>query len=93
MTESEIVMRAVIDRKGHRHQTIVAIEELSELQKELTKMLRGHGSHEHLVEEFTDVVICLSEIEQMYNLRKSELNAMYQTKIKRLKERMEDLHD
>ncbi len=84
-------MRAVIDRKGHRHQTIVAIEELSELQKELTKMLRGKGDHQHLVEEFIDVVICLSEVEQMYNLRKGELNSMYQAKIERLKERLE--HD
>lgn len=90
MTEEEIVLRAVIDRKGHKYQTVVAIEELSELQKELTKMIRGKGDHDHLVEEMADVIICLTQIEQMYNLRKDELNAMYDAKIQRLKERLEN---
>ena len=91
MNEPEMILRAVIDRKGHKYQTYVAIEELSELQKELTKQLRGKGNHQHLIEEFTDVIICMSEIEQMYNLKQDELNAMYDAKIQRLKERLE--HD
>ena len=89
MLEDEKIMQAVIDRKGHKYQTIVAIEELSELQKELTKHLRGKGDHQHLVEEFTDVIICMSEVEQMYNLKQNELNEMYEAKIQRLKEKLE----
>ena len=90
MTEDAKIIRAAIDRYGHKLQTVVAIEELSELQKELTKMIRGKGDHQHLVEEFADVIICLTEIEEMYNLRQDELNAMYDTKIERLKERLEN---
>ena len=42
------VLESAIYHYGKRNQIIVAVEELSELQKELRKILRGMGSEDHL---------------------------------------------
>lgn len=48
-------------------QKIVAIEELSELQKKLTKDLRGNANDEHIAEEMADVEIMLEQLKIMYD--------------------------
>ena len=82
------VIRQVIDVKGHKHQTIVAIEELSELQKELCKALRGRDNHKEILEETADVMICLLQIREMYNIREDELQKEINEKLRRLEERL-----
>ena len=82
------VIRQVIDIKGHKHQTIVAIEELSELQKELCKALRGRDNHKEILEETADVMICLLQIREMYNIREDELQKEINDKLRRLEERL-----
>ena len=49
-------------------QIIVAIEELSELQKELTKSLRDKIDKEHLTEEIADVKIMLEQVIDYYSI-------------------------
>lgn len=77
--------------KNAAHQKFVWVEELSELQKEITKYARGKGVHDHLVEEFADVVICLGQICEYLGLTRSEIQAMidkkYARNCKRLKAR------
>lgn len=51
---------------GERAQMVVALEELAELQKEITKQLRGEGNLEHLSEEMADVQIMLDQLEIMF---------------------------
>ena len=41
------ILDGAIKKFGYRHQVIVAVEELSELQKELTKWLRGSRCVHH----------------------------------------------
>ena len=82
------VIRAVIDRNGHKMQSVIAIEEMSELTKELTKAIRGNPNHDHLVEETADVMICVRQIREMYNIRDDELQAAINGKLTRLDERM-----
>jgi len=82
------VIRQVIDIKGHKHQTIVAIEELSELQKELCKALRGRDNHKEIVEETADATICLIQIQEMYNITEEELQNEINDKLRRLEERL-----
>jgi len=84
-----IVIRGMIDKYGHKNQTIVAIEELAELQKELTKYLRGEGNHDHLVEEFADVNIMLIQISEMYNLTDREVWEAIDFKIDRMQKDLE----
>lgn len=84
------VIRQVIDQNGHKMQSVIAIEEMAELQKELTKMIRNKGDHEHLVEEVADVMICIRQIREMYNIKDEELQNMINCKLKRLKERLKN---
>ena len=84
------VIRQVIDVKGHKHQTIVAIEELSELQKELCKALRGRDNHREILEETADAMICLIQIREMYNIRDDELQKEINEKLQRLEERLKN---
>ena len=49
-------------------QEIVALEELSEAQKEICKFLRGEGSIDHLAEEVADATIMLEQIRLIYGI-------------------------
>ena len=84
------VIRGAIDRYGHKHQMIVAIEEMSELTKELTKTLRGEQRREAVIEELADVLICLLQVAQMFNISNKELNHMIAAKAERLDRRMKE---
>ena len=60
------ILEGAIKKFGYRPQVFVAIEELSELQKELTKWLRGKGTHDGLMEEMADVSIMLNQLELIF---------------------------
>ena len=53
---------------GERNQLIVAIEELSECQKEICKILRGGEDFRNLAEEIADATIMLEQISLMFNI-------------------------
>lgn len=64
MNEKEILEKAIT--KYGQNQLIVAIEELSELQKELTKYLRNKGNLNHIAEEIADVEIMVKQIKMYF---------------------------
>ncbi len=68
---------------------MIAVEELSELQKEICKDLRGFDRREEIKEEMTDVYICLQLLKEIYNFDDEELEEEYKRKmyrnIKRIK--------
>lgn len=70
-------------KNGKEVISVVAIEECSELQKEITKMIRERGNKMNLLEEMADVYICLSELEQCYGITEHDLNSMIMRKITR----------
>lgn len=72
---------------GERNQMIVAVEELSECQKEICKILRGGDDFRHLAEEVADATIMLEQIRIMFNINDCVCNFMDE-KIKRLDERV-----
>ena len=47
-------IKAIVNSYGKENQITVAVEELSELIKELCKELRGMGNPEHIAEEMAD---------------------------------------
>jgi len=49
------------------------IEELAELQKELTKFLRGKLRREKLIEEIADVEIALKNIKKYFDIKELEM--------------------
>ena len=72
---------------GERNQLIVAVEELSECQKEICKILRGGDDILHLAEEVADATIMLEQIRIMFNINDCVCNFIDE-KIKRLDERV-----
>ena len=72
---------------GEQNQLIVAIEELSECQKEICKILRGGEDFRNLAEEVADVTIMLEQIRLMFNINDCVCNFMDE-KIKRLDDRV-----
>ena len=89
MSEEIEIMRAAIRKNGKAMQTVVAIEEMSELQKELSKFIRGKGNRDNLIEEVADVLVMITQIQLMYHIPDDEVERIMHLKLNRLKERME----
>lgn len=87
---AEIIKKA-IEKWGNELQTVVCMEECSELIKECSKMLRGKGNKSCLIEEIADVKICLVMLEKMYEISAIDVNAVMLEKIERLKKRIEEV--
>ena len=67
--EREIaILEGAIKKFGYREQVIVAIEEMAELQKELTKWLRSKGKTAGLLEEMADVSIMLNQLQLIFGI-------------------------
>lgn len=87
----ENTLKRAIDQYGPDMQHIVAIEELSELQKEITKSLRGDGNRDHLIEEIVDVKIMLEQLVYIHNITKAEQDDLMIKKVNRLMCRLNHL--
>ena len=73
---------------GRINQLTVAIEELSELQKEICKYFRHEGKHEDLIEEVADVSIMIEQIILMFDIDQ-DVKKVMEEKLQRLKRRIE----
>lgn len=87
MDNQESVYVKLIEKYKDK-QLIVAIEELSELQKELCKTLRGNINKENIIEELADVYIMLDQIKIYFSITSNEVKEMIDKKIERTKERL-----
>lgn len=65
--DQDIIKRAVL-HYGIETESIVCMEECSELQKEISKYLRGQGNKTALLLEMADVLICIEMLKKMYNV-------------------------
>ena len=86
--ERKRVYEAALAKWGIELQATVAIEELSEVQKEICKMLRGKLDREHMAEEIADAIIMLEQLRQMLNINDSVCSWM-DYKIAALKRKVE----
>ena len=66
---------------------IIALEELSELQKELTKYIRGHRDEIGLAEEMADVIIMLVYISEICDVPFDRVYQALNVKLKRMEYR------
>lgn len=85
--------KQAIETYGVRAQKLMAIEEMSELTKEICKDFRGKLDREHLIEEMTDVLITMDQMMIMYEISVNEIKQMREGKLERLKERMDKAND
>ncbi len=86
--EGTKILEMTIRKHGKIIQTYVAIEEMSELIKELSKDMRGENNYTALLEEMADVYIVLEQIQMMHDISDKELDEMLIKKMKRLGERL-----
>ncbi len=84
--EKEEIYLKLIQKFGVENQCVVAVEELSELQKEVCKMLRKIGNVHNLAEEIADVQIILEQLVLIHNCE-SEVMLLKQQKLQRVCER------
>lgn len=80
----------LLKSKSNIDNKIISIEELSELQKELTKDLRGFNRREEIKEEIIDVYICLQMLKDMFKYTDEELEEEYNKKMKRNIDRIKE---
>ena len=76
-------------KEGGKTQEIVWVEELGELQHEITKSLRGMLRKEHLIEELADVLICIEQLRIKYNISEEQLQKWIDVKHNRNLKRLE----
>ena len=86
MSNKEILETA-LSVYGSEIQRIVAIEELSELQKELCKSIRGQTDKQHIAEEIADVQIMMEQMMILYELH-YYVASWKQKKMDRLRDRL-----
>ncbi len=91
MTYQETIdtFKKAIKTYGEKAQKLMAIEEMSELTKEICKDFRGKLNREHLIEELADVTITIDQLIMMYEISGKEMQQMCERKMERLKERLE----
>jgi NTP pyrophosphatase (non-canonical NTP hydrolase) len=73
---------------GMHNQCVVAVEELSELQKEICKALRGQPNKENMTEELADCWIVIEQLKMMFNITDADVQKVVWQKTTRLKERL-----
>lgn len=75
--------------RGHRN-LIIAIEEMAELQKELSKELRGKGDITNIVEELADVKLGILWVQEVCGIDDKDLNKAMNVKIDRLNNKLKE---
>ena len=87
MINNDDVFRLALKTWGADAQTVMAFEEMSELQKELCKHARGKENVEQIAEEIADVQIMLEQMIILHNCGDA-VKEYKRSKIERLKIRL-----
>ena len=67
---------------------IIAMEELSELQKKISKELRGQGDRDGILEELADVLIVCGNVVNLQEITDNELRTATAIKLERILEKL-----
>lgn len=89
-----------MDRYGIEKQSLVAMEELAELQKAISKLVRNpeektkplefKGLRNNLIEEMADALICMDQLIEYYQIQGIEIQDAIQAKQERQAKRLEE---
>jgi len=82
------VMIDALEHYGNNAQVDIAIEEMSELIKELLKNRRGEENRSMIADEMADVYIRLEQLKFIFGINETELKVNAEFKIQRLKNRI-----
>jgi hypothetical protein len=84
------ILERAIETYGKDMQLNVAIEEFSELIKEICKHKRGEDNFYEIVEEMADCYIMLRQLEIIFGIERSDINMNAKNKLNRLEKRLEE---
>lgn len=94
------INKETMNRYGIERQSLVAMEELSELQKAISKLVRNpeektkplefKGLRDNLIEEMADVIICMDQLKEYYNITHAEIQIDIDSKQARQRRRLEE---
>lgn len=87
--DGDEICRAALETFGERAQMGMAVEEMSELVKELCKRLRGRDNLEAIAEEIADVQIMLRQLVILFDC-KEVVDKYRRYKLERLARRVEE---
>lgn len=76
-------IKLLLNSKSDIENKAIIIEELSELQKEVTKDIREKFNRDNFLEEMADVVIVLHMAKEIYNISENELEKAINKKMER----------
>ena len=88
MTVNSEIIKNSIKHYGVDAQSTVCMEECAELIQAISKEKRGKHDYKHLAEEIADVLICISMLQDMYEIDSSDIQLWIDLKQKRIVERM-----
>ena len=84
------VFEIAIEVYGKDMQLTVAVEELSELIKEICKNKRGANNVENIIEELADCYIMMEQLEIIFDIPFDKINRKIIKKKARLERRLEE---
>ena len=79
----EKFVKYIMDKNGKNYQFTIAMEEMSELIKELSKNIRGENNRSEIAEEAADVFMCLKEIFCFFDIDELEIQQILHQKIEK----------
>ena len=80
--------KSIANHYGREHQVLIAIEEMSELTKELCKYFRRYDRKKEIIEEVADAQIMLEQLIELFGIN-NEVDRMVDYKLNRQIRRME----
>lgn len=83
------IMHEAIEHYGVSLQTVVAMEEMAELIKELSKAIRGQNNVQAVVEEIADVQVMIWQLAMIYTEDPEYVHRIAMQKLNRLHQRIE----
>ncbi len=66
---------------------VIAMEEMAELQQEISKYLRGKGDKVGLTEEIADVILCMEYVRTITGIEPEDISKAMNVKLERMHDR------
>lgn len=87
LEERKEIYKQLEEQNSQKHQILVAIEEMAELQKELTKFLRedSYTNSKKICEELADVKVVTEQLERFFDPENKLVPFVMDYKLERLK--------
>lgn len=89
--EQKAILNKAIVHYGAMLQCVVAIEEMAELQKEISKGLRNRPDTIHMAEEIADVLIMIEQLKLIWAITDTEVKEWIDKKLLRTEVRINEM--